>query len=138
RSRARSAWGVASTAEAGEELAALRQVPVAEGVAGDQGLRRPGPAAQHLVALAEVDLRVLGIREGDEAGIGREIARRPLPDVAEHLMAAEVAHPPRVRSHGRRRERALVEVGQRARWLRVAPGITARGALLEVPRRSLF
>ena len=35
--------------------------------------------------------RVLLVRVGDEAGVGQEVARRPLPDVADHLPAAEGA-----------------------------------------------
>src|SRR5438094_9519771 len=87
---------VGGTAEAGEDLAPLRQVPVAEGVADGDRARRPRAAAQHLVAAADVGRRVLAVRKRLETGIGLEVARRPLPDVADHLMAAEEAPAPRV------------------------------------------
>src|SRR2546426_12092899 len=83
--------GVGGTAEAGEDLAPLRQVPVAEGVADGDRARRPRAAAQHLVPVAEVGRRVLAVRECLEPGVGLEVAGRPLPDVADHLMAAEEA-----------------------------------------------
>src|SRR5207244_9449899 len=62
-SAASAASGVGGTAEAGEELPALRQVPVAERVADRDRARRPRAAAQHLVALAEVHLGVLARSE---------------------------------------------------------------------------
>src|SRR5581483_9530440 len=88
---AASRSAVARTAEAGEDLAALGQIPVAERTARDDGLRRPRAAAQHLVAAPEVHRRVLRVGERLESRIGSEVARGPLPHVAQHLMAAEVA-----------------------------------------------
>src|SRR5581483_10851280 len=88
---AASRSAVARTAEAGEDLAALGQIPVAERTARDDGLRRPRAAAQHLVAAPEVHRRVLRVWERLESRIGSEVARGPLPHVAQHLMAAEVA-----------------------------------------------
>src|SRR5262245_44663540 len=101
-SAALSASGVAGTAEAGEDLAALWQVPVAKRVAGDERLRGPRAAAQDLEALPEEQLRVLGIRERHEPGIGSKVARRPLPDGPEHLAPSEVAAAARIRAHGGR------------------------------------
>src|SRR5206468_9079488 len=46
-SAASAASGVGGTAEAGEDLPALRQVPVAERVADRDRARRPRAAAQH-------------------------------------------------------------------------------------------
>src|SRR5262245_39687441 len=109
---ARRRSAVPGTAEAGEALAALREVPVAEGVPGDERLRGPRATAQDPEALAEEDLAVLGVGESNEPGVGREIARRPLPDVAQHLMAAEEADAARVGADGRGREGVLIEVGQ--------------------------
>src|SRR5262245_40033606 len=99
-SAARSASGVAGTAEAGEDLAALWQVPVAKRVAGDERLRGPRATAQDLEALPEEQLRVLGVGKRDEPGIGCKVARRPFPDVAEHLVTSEVADAARIRAHG--------------------------------------
>src|SRR3954449_11796078 len=76
--------GVARAAEAGEDLAPLRVVPVAEGVADHAEARRPRAAAQHLVLVAEEELRVLAVRVGAEAAVGREVAGGPLPRVADH------------------------------------------------------
>src|SRR5262245_59155799 len=137
-SAARSPSGVACTAEAGEDLAALWQVPVAERVASDQWLRGPRPAAQDLVALAEVNLRVLRVRERDEAGVGPEVARRPLPHVAQHLVAAEVADAAWVRADGGGGEGGLVEIGEVGRGDGVAPGMAAGGSALQVPCRGLL
>src|SRR6185436_6581670 len=102
---------VGGTAEAGEDLPALRKSPIAERVPRDEWLRGPRSAAQHLVAAAEMDRRVLGVGEDLEAGIGLEVARRPLPDAAEHLVAAEVADAGGKGTDRRRREAALIEVG---------------------------
>src|SRR5881296_1631982 len=62
--------GVGGTAEACEDLPPLRQVPVPEGVPDGDRACRPGAAAEDLVAAAEVDLGVLGVGEGLEAGVG--------------------------------------------------------------------
>lgn len=70
-------------AEADEDLAALRQVPRPEG--GPHGVRAGGPrsAAQHTVAPAEVGLRVLAVGERAEPRVAAELARGPLPRVAD-------------------------------------------------------
>src|SRR5262245_31348505 len=109
-SAARRRSAVGGTAEAGEDLAALGQVPVAEGVPRDERLRRPRAAAEHLVAAAEVDRRILRIRKHLEPGIRRELARRPLPHASEHLMTAEVARARGIRADRGGREAALIEV----------------------------
>jgi hypothetical protein len=74
--------------------------------------RRGGPraAAQHLVARAEEDLGVLAVRVGAEARVAAEVARRPLPDVAEHAQRAARAAPSGWR-HRLGAEGALIEVG---------------------------
>src|SRR5262245_15631093 len=91
-SRARSfRRSVARTAQPRENLPALREVPVAEGVTDRDLRRRPCAAAQHLVTRSEVHLGIFGIREDAEARVRKEVARRPLPHVADHLVAAEVA-----------------------------------------------
>src|SRR5437867_4297616 len=130
--------GVGGTAEAGEDLSPLGQVPVAEGVADGDRPRRPRAAAQHLVAAAEVRIGILAVREGLEAGVGLEVARRPLPHVADHLVAAEEAPPARVGADGGRCERLLVEVRVVVGRGQVAPRVAARHALLQIPRRGLL
>jgi len=77
--RSRSSSGVLGEAEAGEDLAALRQVPVAEARPGDVRVGRPGGAAQHLYSSPKKDLRVLLVGEGREAGVGRGSRRRSTP-----------------------------------------------------------
>src|SRR5262249_28486124 len=101
-------------------------------------MRGPRPAAQDLVPLAEVDLRVLRVRERDEAGVGPEVARSPLPHVAQHLVAAEVADAPRIRADRGGGEGGLVEIGEVRRGGGVAPGMAAGGSALEVPGRGLL
>src|SRR2546428_106701 len=137
-SAASAASAVGGTAEAGDDLPALRQVPVAERVADRDRARRPRAAAQHLVALAEVNLGVLAVGEGDEPRVGREVARRPLPHVADHLVAAEEAPPARVGADGGGCEGPLVQGGVVLAGGHVAPRVTARDAGLQVPRGGLL
>src|SRR6185369_14236919 len=94
----RSPPSVAGTAESGEDLTALRKIPVAEGVADRDRGGGPGAAAQHLVPAAEMHLRVLRVRERFEAGIGKEVTGGPFPYIAEHLLAAEIAGAGRIGS----------------------------------------
>src|SRR5262245_50758253 len=137
-SAARRASGVTGTAEAGEYLAALWQVPLAQRAAGDQRLRGRRSTAEHLEAAADEQLRLLRIGERDEARIWLKVARRPFPHVTEQLVAAEVAHAPRVGPDRGRRERPLVEIGELGRGCDVAPRVAMRGTGLQVPRRSLL
>src|SRR6185295_19413570 len=67
---------IASKSHPAEDLTTLGQVPVAERLGGDQRRGGPRAAAEHLVALAEEDLGVLGIRVRLEAGIAVELRRR--------------------------------------------------------------
>src|SRR5439155_24745878 len=92
------------------DLAALRVVPVPEGRRGDGRPGGPRAAPEHLVAVAEEDLRVLAIGEGAEARIGAEVARRPLPRVADHPAHAARGGAVRVGAGGGRAEAGLVEV----------------------------
>src|SRR2546423_3757702 len=101
RTSASARSGVRGTAKAGEDLSTLGQVPVPERVPDRDRPRRPRAAAQHLVALPEVRLGVLAVREGGEARVRGEVAGRPLPDVANHLVTAEEAPAARIRPHGR-------------------------------------
>src|SRR5262249_34235096 len=125
-------------AEAGEDLAPLGEVPVAEAAADRHLPRRPRAAPQHAVALAEVHLRVGAVRERLEAGVRTEPARRPLPHVAEHLVAAVEAASARVAPDGRGLEQPLIEVGAARVGRLVAPRVEARALRLEVPRGRLL
>src|SRR3954451_8575799 len=109
--RTDSAGIVRGAAEAGEDLAAHRQIPVAKAGADHPAAGRPGAAAQHLVLGAEELLRVLRIGEGAKALVGREVGRRPLPDVAEHLHRAAVRSAVGVGPGGSGAEGEPVEVG---------------------------
>src|SRR3989442_11817815 len=75
-------------AEARQHVAPIRRVEVPPGVAQQASPGCPAAAAQHLVRSREPGLRILLVRVGDEAWVGLEIARGPLPDVADHLPAA--------------------------------------------------
>src|SRR5262249_46883896 len=77
-------------AEAGEDVAAVGREEVAIGRARDAGARCPAAAAQDL-ARSEPGLRVVLVGIGGEAGERQEIRRRPFPDIADHLAAAEGA-----------------------------------------------
>src|SRR5262249_28158431 len=60
------AVGVPRTPEPGEELAALRVVPVSERCTGHERMRGPRSAAQHLVLEPEEHLRVFNIGKRGE------------------------------------------------------------------------
>src|SRR5690242_7822604 len=83
------ALGIAGAPEAAEDLAADGVVPVAERVANRPWAGGPRAAAQDLVLGAEEDLGVFLVGEALEPGPRREVARRPLPHVADHPMAAD-------------------------------------------------
>src|SRR5262245_37803634 len=85
-----------------------------------------------------MDCRVLRIRKGTEARVGLEVARGPLPYVAQQLLAAEVARAARMRAHRRGSERTLVEGGELGTGRCGAPGMGPRGAVLQIPRRRLL
>src|SRR5262245_60199661 len=74
--------------DSGEDLPALRQIPVAERRRRHARTGGPRAPAQRLVAVAEEDLRVLPVGMGLEAGVAAEVARGPLPYVAEHAQHA--------------------------------------------------
>src|ERR1700722_3315263 len=67
--------------QAGEYLAPLGKVPVAERLCGDPPMRGPGATAKHAIVLAEEDFGVLAIGVGGEAGIGEEVRGGPLADL---------------------------------------------------------
>src|SRR5207249_712275 len=110
-SAASAASGVGSTAEAGEDLPALREVPVAERVADRDRTRRPRAAARAArVRVPRGGLRPLGL--GAEplprpARVRRRLVPRDVPDrpvERERRQAPEAAlepalvgaeHPPR-------------------------------------------
>src|SRR5438093_3488967 len=113
RSCSPRAGSVERAAEAGEELAPLGEVPVAERGRDRLGLRRPGASAQDLEPLAEEGLGVLPIREGLEALVALEVAGGPLPDVAEHLLRPAGARAGGVGARRGGPENELVEVRER-------------------------
>src|SRR5215212_8889182 len=102
--------GVARAAEAGEDLPPLRVVPVAERVADHAEARRPRAAAEHLVLVAEEELGVLAVRVRPKARVRAEVARRPLPRVADHAEDAVGRLTLGIRPRRGRAETGLVEV----------------------------
>src|SRR6185312_4329909 len=78
-----SARRLSREAQPGEDLATLRQVPVAESRGRDTRVGRPGAAPQDPVVLPEEDLGVLAVGVGPEAGVGQEVRGGPLPDGAD-------------------------------------------------------
>src|SRR5438445_8560328 len=121
--------GVAGAAEAGEDLAPDRIVPVAERRADGRRVGGPGPAPEHLVVGAEEHRRVLPVREPLVAGVGQEVRGGPLPYVPDHLDAAPGARALRVRTHRGGAEVALAEVGALGGRVGVAPGVAPLGRL---------
>src|SRR5436190_1855123 len=77
-------------AEAGEDVVAIRREEIA--VRGPRNARTRGPAAAaQYLARAEPGLRVVRVRIGGKPGERQKVRRRPFPDVADHLPAAEGA-----------------------------------------------
>src|SRR5205807_5635454 len=97
--------------EAGEDLAPLRVVPVAEGGRGNARRRRPRSTAQDAVVGPEEDLGVLAVGVGGEAGVGAEVARRPFPDVAHQAERTARRSAVRAGARGGGGGALLVEVG---------------------------
>src|SRR5688572_21268799 len=64
---------VLGQAHAGEDLAALREVPAAEGRRGHARGGGPRAAAQDAVLVAEEDLGVLAVRVRDEARVAAKV-----------------------------------------------------------------
>src|SRR5207244_2756869 len=90
-------------------------------VADQLGARRPATAPKNLV-IAKPGSRVFLVRVGDETRIGPEVSRGPLPYVADHLTAAEVAVPGWQRAHRQTAEGAQIEVGALRCGRLIAPG----------------
>src|SRR2546425_849538 len=109
-------------AEARQHVAPIRRVEVPPGVAQQASPGGPAAAAQHLVGSREPGLRVLLVRVGDEAWVGLEIARGPLPDVTHHLPAAVRAVAGGMAPDVDRPSGAAVEVGAALIGRIVSPG----------------
>src|SRR5258708_12298237 len=89
-----SASCITRAPKAGENLAANGIVPIAERRTRHVTRCRPRASAQHLVLGPEEHLGVLRVRECPEAGMSREVAVRPLPDVAHHSVTPHSPHFP--------------------------------------------
>src|SRR5262245_65339374 len=86
---------------------------------------------------AEPRLRVFSIRVNHEPWIGREVAGRPFPDVADHLAAAELAVTRGMIRDVAATRTVAVKLGPHppsppfprgGKWRFVAPGETALGS----------
>src|SRR6476619_5728911 len=86
--------GIAGAPEAAEDLAADGVIPVTERVADRGRSRGPRAPAQDLVVGAEEGLGVFLVGKALESGPGPEVARRPLPHVADHPVTANGRHVP--------------------------------------------
>src|SRR5258707_230728 len=69
------------------DAAAVRSIEVPPGIGDEPRWRREAAPAQDLVG-PEPGLGILRIRIAHEIRIGHERARSPLPDIADHLVAA--------------------------------------------------
>src|SRR5207249_8211684 len=110
-------------AEPGEDVTPVAHVEVSPRAADDSRAGRPASAAQHLL-LAEVRLRILLVRVALEAGVRLKRVRDPLPDVADHLPAADGAVALGQRAHVDGPARTEVEARAGGGRCAVAPGIT--------------
>src|SRR5262249_49266464 len=117
--------GVPGAPEAGEDLPPDRVVPVAERAAAGHRIHRPGAAAQHLVLRTEEHLGVLPVRKGDEPRVPGEVARGPLPYVADQLPHPVRRGTGRVAADRGRAKPGTAQVGQLRGGILVAPRIAA-------------
>src|SRR5262245_2957903 len=108
-------------AEARADVAAVRREEVAIAVVDHPSARRPGAAPEYLAG-AEPGRGIIFIDIGREAGKRIERARRPFPDIAEHLPAAPGAVAFRAGAHVDAAEREAVEIGPRRIRRHVTPG----------------
>src|SRR6266545_2767646 len=109
--------------EAREDVSAMVLVEVPPGAADEARAGRPASALEHLL-LAEVGLRILLVGVTDEAGVRPEGVLHPLPDVSDHLPAADATV---ARGQGANVDRsagAVIEAGAIGPRLVVAPGET--------------
>src|SRR5512145_3225714 len=74
-------------AEAGPNIAPVRRVKISPGIANQVRRGCPTAAAQDFMR-AEPWLGVFLVRIGAKAGKRLKVARRPLPDIADHLAAS--------------------------------------------------
>src|SRR2546423_14113969 len=124
---------IACAPEAAEDLAADGVVPVAEGVANRARAGGPRAPTEHLVLGSEEDFGVFPIGKALEAGPGHEIARGPLPHVADHAPAAQRRQVPRVGADGGGTEGELIDVGEGVVGPLVAPGVGPLGGGRSIP-----
>src|SRR6516165_6459594 len=125
-------------AESCPNVAPIRSVEVPPSSAKQARLRRPGATAQHLVS-AEPGLRVFAVRIDLESRVWLEVAGGPLPDVADHMAAAEgaVAFRKCADIYGAHRAPAQISPLQSQRV--IAPGKAAfhsPGFLAQIPRHG--
>src|SRR4026207_1946840 len=80
---------VPRAAESTEDLSSDWIIPVTERVTNCAGTRCPRATSQHLVLRAEEFLGILLVRKALKPGIAVEVARCPLPDIADHPITAD-------------------------------------------------
>ena len=113
--------------ETRENVVAIRREEVAIGRPSDALTGRPAPAAQYL-ARVEPRLRVVSVGICSEPCVRPEVRSRPLPDIADHLAAAESAVAFGTGGDGDRTVERIIEIGAGGRGRRVAPRPSAAGA----------
>ena len=85
---------------------------------------RPGGAPQHLVLVAEEDLRVLAVGERLKAGVGEEVRGGPLPDLTDALQAGPGGLPLVLVGSRLPAQRAKASASSQETWTTGASGST--------------
>jgi len=84
------AWSrVAGAPESGKDLPSDRVIPVTERTPHSDGICAERTTPQHLVVDAEEDQGVFVVGKGGKARVAAEVARGPLPDIADELVHAK-------------------------------------------------
>src|SRR5713101_9715956 len=107
-------------AKSGPNIPPMRRIEIAPSISQEPRLRRPGAAAQDFVR-AKPGLGVFLVGINHKSRIRAEIAARPLPDITDHLAAAEGAIASSTLAHIHCTQRAPTQVGAIRRWWIVSP-----------------
>src|SRR5215469_5025264 len=107
--------------EAAKYVIAIRRKEIPVRGAGESSAGCPTPAAQYL-AFAKPWLRIVFVRIQSKSRKRHEVRRRPFPDIADHLPAAEGAVARGVSRDNERRVKSKIEIRVLMRWRGSAPG----------------
>src|SRR6516165_2814684 len=117
----RSAFLLRTSPKAAKYVIAIRRKEIPVRGAGESPAGCPTPAAQYL-AFAEPGLRIVLVRIRSKSRKRHEVRRRPFPDIADHLPAAEGAVALGVSRDIERSVKSKIQIRVLMRWRGSAPG----------------